>query len=884
MALTGLTLVMSSLSADAIPARKNYKASTLADGSRKELSLAGDEYFSYYTDRDGNPYIKEGDTFRAITGANLARRRSERLESILTLASDTEDGRKKAPARLLGSKDFPTVGSPKVLVLLVEFADKKFSFNADVFERMMNERGFGDQGATGSVADYYRDNSMGAFTPEFDVFGPVTLTNNVAYYGSNDAYGNDVNPHQMVMEACRALDGQVDFRNYDADGDGVVDNVYIFYAGFGENDGGGSTTVWPHSSALSNRGATLTLDGTSINKYSCSNELQNGYGKTLTGIGTFCHEFTHVLGFPDLYATMAGGDAANWTPDCWTIMDQGSYNNDGKTPPCYTAYERSYLGWLTPVQIPQGTTALPSIADNYAFRVNTNRDDEYYLLEYRERKGWDANLPSSGMVVWHIDYDKNVWDANTVNNSPIHQRVSLVCADGKWADNERAGVPFPGSAKTTSLNTWPVFTAVAPTTAITGIREENSHAVFNVDGASALPVTPAIPAISNIRDIRFTLANGNAAPSVLVSVSESVNNQPLCNLYNLKYSGEEFTVLGLNPETEYKVTVRNVSETGAIGFPSPAATVMTAEPGISFILPAAPVAENKDGFVDLSWESIPGAVSYKINIYTEHEGGSIGETATFDNGAADVPEGWTTTLQTTFSVNGYYGEEKPSAVFEANGQYLQTRVFTNDIKGFSFWMRGRTITAGSQLLISGLIHGEWTALETIGELPTTASVYELPTDKLQGVRALRMEYSYISGSPRLMVDDVEVSFGNEAVKEYLYKDYEVGDKTEFRPTDLQPAQLYYATIKGNDGEDDSMESPATPFSTVGGSAIGNVSDDTAAILTAEGTIITASCDVNVYDISGRKVCELKAGESAEVLPGIYVAKGANASVLKIQIK
>lgn len=356
--------------------------------------------------------------------------------------------------------DFPTKGKQKSLVIIVEFNNLGFKINdpQDFFFRMLNEEGFSDYNAFGSARDYFLYNSMGQFEPEFDVVGPVTLSNNYEYYGKNNAWGEDFRAPEMVVEACEKVDEFVDFSQYDRDEDGFIDNVYIFYAGHGEADGGGVDTIWPHAwdlmEGMPNK--KVEFDGKRLNHYACSNELQ--YYPLLEnegiifpdGIGSFVHEFSHIMGLPDLYSTES---RSSFTPGDWDIMDVGSYNGESKVPPLFSSFERFSLGWTEPEIINgKGVYELPELGDsNKAFMVTTANPDEFFLFENRQNNGYDAHLPGKGMLVWHIDFVKDIWKENIVNGDSKHQYVDLVEADNVLSQSSRSGDSFPGTSNITSL-------------------------------------------------------------------------------------------------------------------------------------------------------------------------------------------------------------------------------------------------------------------------------------------------------------------------------------------------------------------------------------------------------------------------------------------------
>lgn len=338
---------------------------------------------------------------------------------------------------------FPLFGEQRGLVILVEFSDVAFNEGydaADYFSRMLNEEGFSDQGGTGSAREYFIENSRGMFRPEFDVYGPVVLNKPMAYYGGNDKNGQDKNPAAMIVEACMKLDPEVDFSQYDRDDDDNIDNVFVFYAGKGEASGGLPSSIWPHSwDVRSASEAIIRLDGKVLGKYACTNEWQ---GQSPDGIGTFVHEFSHVLGLPDLYATSY---TEAFTPGQWSVMDQGSYNNSSRTPPMYSGFERYALGWSdAPELTGKRNIAMRSIIHDDGYVLSTADESERYFIEYREKEGWDSYLPGTGMLLWHVNYADKIWTQNIVNNDPSRQYVDLIEAGGKKDKNSRAYHSFPG--------------------------------------------------------------------------------------------------------------------------------------------------------------------------------------------------------------------------------------------------------------------------------------------------------------------------------------------------------------------------------------------------------------------------------------------------------
>ena len=531
--------------ASAKPARRGPISVEQPDGTQLTIRLEGDEFrHAAFTD-DGYPLlyddalgyvyadimtdgtlsptrIKAADASmrQAAERSFLAGISPERIAAsrkAMTAADNTRGNRASAPSKGPGlcSTTYPLTGEQKGLVILVEYTDVKFGtsntkFNyADYsdggahqyFSDMLNKPGFDGCGAVGSCRDWFLQNSRNAkgesqFIPTFDVYGPVTLPNNMRYYGGNDSRGNDRNPQKMVIHACELLDDEIDFSQYDRDGDGYVDNIYIFYAGLGEADGGSANTVWPHSWDISAaESATYRFDGKIIDHYACSNET-DATTRRPDGVGTFVHEFSHVMGLPDLYTTSYN---SSYTPGAYSVLDYGPYTNEGRTPPNYSAYERYALGWLEPEEYgEEGIYSLGHIADtNEAYIVKTEKANEYFLVENRQQKGWDTYLPGHGMLIWHVDYVRSVFNNNTVNNTPSHQYVDLIEANNRQADAYAAGHPFPGTSGVDSY-TFKSWSRRDTGVSFSGITEDTETGLISKTAVNTNYTGPS--AISNMAE------------------------------------------------------------------------------------------------------------------------------------------------------------------------------------------------------------------------------------------------------------------------------------------------------------------------------------------------------------------------------------------------
>ena len=465
----------------AIPAKRGMITYTQPDGSKISLYNHGDEWFHYLTDENGRYFRQAEDGFfKEIPEAefrSFAQKAAER---------SAEMRQKRMSAYHAG--EHPAMGKKHFLVILVQFSDQSFiTPNAgQVFHGMMNQAGFSDYGATGSARDYFYENSHGLFEPLFDVFGPVTLPHNVAYYGGNDNGGYDKHPEEAVIDGIKALQDQLqDLSKYDNDSDGKVDVVYMYYAGFGEADGGSADTIWPHQWYLSSAGKSLSINGIAIDKYACSNEIA-AYNNKIVGIGAPVHEFSHALGLPDFYDTDYETNGQSAGLFSFSVMDGGTYNNDSQTPPYYNIVERIMLGWVEEKEVlkpiaAEGLVTIPPINENIAYYTTTDMDGEYFLYECRTNTGWDSYLPGYGMLVYHADKSQrtvklanystsayNLWGPhlglNSINENGKHPCFYIVPAADQsnlffgyeyyepggfyyYNDSKNPQIPFPGSKK-----------------------------------------------------------------------------------------------------------------------------------------------------------------------------------------------------------------------------------------------------------------------------------------------------------------------------------------------------------------------------------------------------------------------------------------------------
>lgn len=421
--LTAAMAACLSLTAMAVPAKPGQRVFTQPDGTRITLSLVGDEHFHTYVSADGRNMRRGADGFfREVADADVAQMRER---------AGVRRARRQAPAR---KSQVPCTGSPRIPVLLVQYSDYSFK-DADPLATFRSFFVDGDKSAT----RYFVDQSNGKYTPQFDVYGPVTLSGTRADYGGNDAWGNDIGCGNMVGEAVQALDDGIDYSLYDNDGDGECDVVIVIYAGDAEASSyhpDAANAIWPCQWALSYSefGRPLTPDGTKVDRFAVFNELNGSDMSRIDGVGTFCHEYSHCLDLPDFYDTKYSG---YFGMSHWSLLDYGCYNDDGYTPVGYSAYEKAFMGWIEIGEAEDNMHyTLPVLnqknADtDLAVRITNPLDpDEYYVIENRARTGWDAFLPAEGLLITHVTYDEAAWTNNTVNNYS-KQRMTPIPADNE---------------------------------------------------------------------------------------------------------------------------------------------------------------------------------------------------------------------------------------------------------------------------------------------------------------------------------------------------------------------------------------------------------------------------------------------------------------------
>ena len=514
-----VSLVAGALTASAIPAHPRPVDVTQSDGSRLTVKLIGDEFYHRTITTDGYTVLQRtnGDYVYAVQSGsrlmpssviahNPQQRDASEQKMVSSLQKGLTDKEGISQGKLMRSQRDQLMAPKRAteyenfrgLVVLINFNDRTFTYGNDYYNAIMNQENYtgyyNSDGyfvpCTGSARDYYRDNSMGLFEPEFDIAGPVTVN-----YSCTAPNGYN-NVGDIFVAAVDAIDPWIDFSQYDGDNDGVVDMIYFIVAGYTANfSGNNSGYLWPHQFYMYYYTFDL-YDNVYLGRYSCSGEIYGweNYGFTNPdGIGTVVHEFTHALGLADLYDTDYDNNGDANDPGDWDVMAGGCYLNSSRTPAGYSIWERYRLGFAYPDQISEmgvGYTLEPLNTSNKGYSLDTPKDNEFFMLENRQQTGWDAYLPGHGLLVTRVEVDNNQWGQNTINADASHMYYELLRAGNEWGSNP--GDPFPGIYGVTTLNnlTTPSLKCWNGTEndfGLDNIAENNGIITFNVvygDGTS----------------------------------------------------------------------------------------------------------------------------------------------------------------------------------------------------------------------------------------------------------------------------------------------------------------------------------------------------------------------------------------------------------------
>lgn len=506
---------------------------TQPDGTTLYAYQHGDEHFNWYCTKDSVILVRQQNTFYIATihkdghitsSGQLAheantRQAAERQlidkqnKKLFFAQARTQWQTRTTQNHLIKTNNtyFPHTGKPKAIVILAAYKDTPFTLSnpKKSFNQFLNaegrpiDYGNGENKNASSVKQYFKDMSFNTFEPQFDVYGPITLPNNLAYYGGTNENGHDEKFDELVTDACKLIADSLNFSTYDANNDGYVDLVYVIYAGYGQNMGAPNNTMWPKAGTIT---PFTTKQGTKVMRAGISNELIGNQTspktKMISGIGLFCHELSHCLGLPDFYPTLSDAISNNQGMEAWSLMDDGEYTANGYCPTAYTAWEREAMGWMNIEELKDAQQIqLKNIDEGgKAYRVYNDKDNnpnEYYIIQNIQNKRWNTALKGHGMLMYHVNYNADAFslEANRVNNQKGKPRMTVVPADGllytsfnkdkKYYLEQLKGDLFPGTSNVTELTNqtnlpnYQPYTSETLNKPIYRISENNGIIYFN---------------------------------------------------------------------------------------------------------------------------------------------------------------------------------------------------------------------------------------------------------------------------------------------------------------------------------------------------------------------------------------------------------------------
>ncbi len=835
---------------------------TQNDGSVLTIKLQGDEHFSYRTttddhfvaiDNNGNycyvEYQSDGSyLMTSVIAHNPDLRAKDEQMFVNTLSRQLPceqfvSLRRRVSQQAHLSATFPRTGAPRSLVILVNFTDLKFKNTLKDFDRMCNESGYHDNFCQGSCRDFFIAQSDSLFQPDFDVFGPYDLQHDQEWYGGNTGSDNSRRAPDMILEGCAlAMADGVDFSNYDYDDDGYVDNVFVFYAGHGEADTGQENAVWPHRSVIN---SSTDYNGKYLRDYACTSELRGSGG--MATIGTFCHEFGHVLGLPDYYDTQNSG---NVTVGSWEIMCSGSYNGpsgySGATPPSYSAHSRWWLGWRNNVEqlANKGLYTLNPLetanAKSYIIAAGTHSlspiiASEFFMLENRQRVGWDDNataLPGEGLLVWHINYNTGSWMSN-IPNSGGALNYGLLLPSGRDRTSGSKADTYPGANNRTEFN--PVLkngtNLYQPVFAISQIGE-NITFVYKSESENPISVIPAeLDMFKSAYDTQKNLFKYIDVKKILLysdSINPAVPVEMTASNSNILFavdSGNWVASLKINPNID-----STLNQYVYVGFrPSkmycednPFSGMITIKQGnnqhVMSVLGIAPrevfvttpvsgQATNVTPYTaQVNWNKVEDASKYYLTLYKINDGETsfVQSFEDFEDPANVSLAGWETNFNSTSTV--YKSDGKKSLHFKNTGEYMITEKYVQPITSVSFFHQSFTVTSLNEVgyFILEANNGEkWDTIQSdisVYSAEKSTKSFDFALEK--GYIQFRLSYVAYPKSDGTVVDAFTAACNKQV--EYIYSGNDlvidaVDDaQISYSLGNLTPMQEYHFFVQASD--------------------------------------------------------------------------------------
>lgn len=862
----------------AVPAYPFPIQVTQPDGTVLTIKLEGDEWFNYVTTEDGYLIVQNEDGFYEYarfenemiipTGVIARSERNDSEKALLrtlgknVISRSTELSIRRAVKRDMGHHGHqkapnPLFGEKRGLVILVEFQDVSFKPGNDsaAFWDLLNKPGYNYRpqpnlpAATGSAKEYFKASTNGKFDPIFDVKGPYKLSKTMAYYGENSMINgrrSDKNVHEMVKEACQmAYNAGVDFSQYDTDNNNEVDMVFIYYAGSNEAEGGGANTIWPHKHQLYS--PYPAYNGKSIKVYACTSEL-NGNG-VRCGIGTFCHEFGHVLGLPDYYNTE---DSQQFTIGEWDIMCSGGYNNGGNTPPTWLAHNRFYLNYLDTVILlnSEGTKLLEPIqTKNQAYVLSPNNDVHnlqgsnpspryFYMLENRQPLEWDTiyttrngNL-GKGMLITKIDFDPNVWERNEPNNNPSNLRLDVIEADG--TQRSYTGDTYPGVRNITTF-TPKKSSGDEYDGKIVNIQEVGTDITFCYKEC-----TDAEKVILTTNKTELTTIIGEEPDKTIIEV----RGEKLTNNVVLSFTGVDAglfqmkkvtdinwgSTLTLTPNFPHDSTVNEQIEvrynptepSGNVPHTANFHAKVTNSYTVKQIILTAkskmkvkvvpPVMEDftniKNNRATANWQVVPDGVGYYLSIYRKNS--TTTETENFSTFGTLASSGWVQTFYTTKENKTASDPEGVGVLFVSNNDTVWSPYYPQPLTNVTFWLRNEDARQDGLLIVDALNKdGIWENVASIEvKVTLTTRTYKHDFDINKNYIRIRI-YAQNLGGGVTLDDYVAIYSANMAVNRRFISD---ATTDSLVVTGLRGGSDYYGKIQATDKDPQGKYENVTNFS------------------------------------------------------------------------
>ena len=869
--LLGLLLALS-VSSFAVPAYPFPIKVKQPDGSELTIRIYGDEWFHYTTTEDGYlllqkkdgayEYAKFENNIIKSTGVMARSKRDDKERAFVRqlkknpISLDTELSMRQLVKQQMGHQGHqrvPLFGQRKGLVILVEFQNKQFrsATAKQDFTNMLNQPGYSVNGATGSANEYFKACTNNKFDPIFDVHGPYKLNKPYQHYG-DDGSIKDEHVRDMIVEAVQAAVGAgVSLSDYDTDGDGKVDMVFVYYAGPNQAEGGGASTIWPHKF---NVNPNVTIGGKLIDVYACTSEI-NGYG-TMCGIGTFCHEFGHVLGLPDYYNTQ---DGSKFTIGEWDIMTSGGYNNKGNTPPTWLAHERFFLTYLKPILLnSEGEKVLEPIeTSNKAYLISPPNDTHnlegpnpnprfHYLLENRQFLGWDSVRRTTregdlgqGLLITRVDYDATAWQQNRPNNDPTHLRFDVIEADD--LPGSYTGDTYPGTTGKTSYTPKKADGSDYFDGKISNIQEiaatkeiifcykdcSNSEKIILESRKTTFktiigddPDTTKVRVIGSklTGDINISFKGKDASKFQMRRMSDTDWSTTLTLNKGVVAadSVNEFIVVRYNPQEPSYNTPHQALLHARVGDAGAMKVIELIGNSTKKVKVVPPILKDftsiKDNDVTANWQVVPDATGYYLSVY--EKSGSTIEKETFTNFGTMLTSGWKQTFYTTLQ-NPLPGEaDNISVKFLTDNDTIWSPYYPQPLTQLKFWLRNWSASQGGMLVVEGLKADDntWQNISTIQmERRLSQKTFTLPVDINKNIKRVRI-YSKGLDSQKggVVFDNYEATFAADMAARRVWISGAATDSTVVEG--LMGGTKYFGRIQATDKDEDEPLENVTDFS------------------------------------------------------------------------